>query len=75
VVEDAWQRQGIGVTMLEALVDLAKGRGFGVLHADVLFEDVFILGVLARYGRLQVKLEYGEYSVAIHLDDGSSLYR
>ena len=70
LVEDAWQRQGVGVAMLEALVDLAKREGFGVLHADVLFENVFILGVLARYGRLQVELEYGDYSVAIHLDDG-----
>jgi GNAT superfamily N-acetyltransferase len=71
VVEDAWQRQGVGVAMLEALVDLARGQGFDLLHADVLFEDVFILGVLARYGRLQVELEYGEYSVAVHLDDRS----
>jgi GNAT superfamily N-acetyltransferase len=68
LVEDAWQRQGVGVVMLEALVDLARRQGFGLLHADILFEDVFILGVLARYGRLQVELEYGDYSVAIHLD-------
>jgi GNAT superfamily N-acetyltransferase len=72
LVEDAWQRQGVGVAMLEALVDLARGRGFPRLHADVLFEDVFILGVLARYGRLQVELEYGGYSVAIDLDDEST---
>jgi GNAT superfamily N-acetyltransferase len=71
LVEDAWQRQGIGAAMLEALVDLARGQGVGLLHADVLFEDVFILGVLARYGRLQAELEYGDYSVSIHLDDGS----
>ena len=56
--------------MCEALVDLARGQGFGLLHADVLFEDVFVLGVLARFGRLQLELEYGDYSVAIHLDDG-----
>ena len=72
LVEDAWQRQGVGVAMLDALVDPARGQGFSLLHADVLFEDVFILGVLARYGRLQVELEYGDYSVAIHLDDGST---
>jgi GNAT superfamily N-acetyltransferase len=74
LVQDAWQRQGVGVAMLEALVDLAKGRGLGLLHADVLFEDVFILGVLARYGRLQVELEYGDYSVAIQLDDESASF-
>jgi GNAT superfamily N-acetyltransferase len=72
LVEDAWQRQGVGVALLEALVDLARGHGFGLLHADVLFENVFILGVLARYGRLQVEIEYGDYSVAIHLHDGST---
>jgi GNAT superfamily N-acetyltransferase len=70
MVEDAWQRQGVGVAMLEALVDLARGQGFGLLHADVLFEDFFILGVLARYGRLQTELEYGDYSVSTHLHDG-----
>jgi GNAT superfamily N-acetyltransferase len=69
LVEDAWQRQGVGVAILEALVDLARGQGFGLLHADVLFEDVFILGVLARYGQLEVELEYGDYSVGVHLDD------
>jgi GNAT superfamily N-acetyltransferase len=73
LVEDAWQRQGVGIAMLEALVGLARRQGFGLLHADVLFEDVFILGVLARFGRVQVELEYGDYSVAIHLDDGSTI--
>jgi GNAT superfamily N-acetyltransferase len=71
LVEDAWQRQGVGLALLEALVDLARRDGLGLLHADVLFEDVFILGVLARYGRIQVALQYGEYSVAVHLDGGS----
>jgi GNAT superfamily N-acetyltransferase len=72
LVEDAWQRRGVGVALLEALFDLARREGSGLLHADVLFEDVFILGVLARYGGIQVELEYGNYSIAIHLDDGST---
>jgi GNAT superfamily N-acetyltransferase len=72
LVEDTWQRRGVGVAMLEALLDLARGQGSDLLHADVLFEDVFILGVLARYGRLQVELEYGNYSVAIRLHDEST---
>jgi GNAT superfamily N-acetyltransferase len=70
LVEDAWQRQRVGVAMLDALIDLAKGLGCSRLHADVLFEDAFILGVLARYGRLRIELEYGDYSVDIHLDVG-----
>jgi GNAT superfamily N-acetyltransferase len=69
LVEDAWQRKGVGVAMFEVLADLVKTQELGLLHADVLFEDAFILGVLARYGKLQVELESGDYSVSVHLDD------
>jgi len=67
LVEDAWQRRGIGGALFDALVDMAKARGHRLLHADVLFEDAYILRALARYGRLDVELEYGDYSVSVYL--------
>jgi GNAT superfamily N-acetyltransferase len=72
LVEDRWQRQGVGAALLEALVDLAKEQRLALLHADVLFEDAFSLRILARYGRLDLVLEYGVYSVLVHLEDSST---
>lgn len=68
LVEDSWQRSGVGLALLEALVDIARAQGLGLLHADVLFEDAYILRVLGRYGRVQAELEYGDYSVSIRLE-------
>lgn len=36
MVADAWQRQGVGRTLVTALADLAFVRGIHELHADVL---------------------------------------
>jgi GNAT superfamily N-acetyltransferase len=69
LVEDRWQRRGVGAALFESLVGMAKAHGLDLLHADVLFEDAFSLRFLGRYGRLQVALEHGEYSVFVHLEE------
>jgi GNAT superfamily N-acetyltransferase len=69
LVEDRWQRRGVGAALFESLVGLAKGEGLDLLHADVLFEDAFSLRLLGRYGRLRVALEHGEYSVFVQLEE------
>jgi hypothetical protein len=59
----------VGVALLEALVELARQSHLSLLHADVLHVDAFSLRILGRYGRLQVLLDYGAYSVFLHLEE------
>ena len=67
LVEDAWQRRGIGTRLMASLLDGARARGVTTVHADVLADDVFILRVLRRIGPLTVSIESGSYSVDIDL--------
>jgi acetyltransferase len=47
VVSDAWQRQGLGTEMLDALANVASDNGIANLHADVL-ADNYPMRALAR---------------------------
>jgi GNAT superfamily N-acetyltransferase len=67
LVEDAWQRQGIGTRMVDSLLDSARARGTATVHADVLGEDLFILRILRRIGPLTVSIEFGTYSIDIDI--------
>jgi GNAT superfamily N-acetyltransferase len=67
LVEDAWQRRGIGTLLVESLLDSARARGVASVHADVLGDDLFILRVLRRIGPLTVSIEFGTYSIDIDI--------
>ncbi len=67
LVEDAWQRRGIGTRMVDSLLDSARARGTATVHADVLGEDLFILRALRRIGPLTVSIEFGTYSIDIDI--------
>jgi GNAT superfamily N-acetyltransferase len=69
LVEDRWQRHGVGSALIEGVVEVARQRHLSLLHADVLHEDAFSLRILGRYGRLEVALDYGCYSVVVHLEE------
>jgi GNAT superfamily N-acetyltransferase len=68
LVEDRWQRHGIGTRLVASLLPRARDRGVTTLHADVLREDMFILESLCRVGPLSVSVELGAVSVDIRLD-------
>lgn len=51
LVEDAWQRRGIGARLLREVVDHATRTGLRALTAQVLAEQPWIAGILRRYGR------------------------
>jgi GNAT superfamily N-acetyltransferase len=53
VIEDAWQGRGLGATLLDALVDAARGRGIERFCADVLAENHRMLRLLR--GRMEVR--------------------
>ena len=67
LVEDSWQRRGIGTELVTRLVASARARGIDQIVADVLGEDGFVLSALRRVGPLVVTLEWGVYTVRVAL--------
>ena len=67
LVEDAWQRRGVGKRIFSALTDMARATLVTELHADVLGEDGFVLPLLAEAGGLHVSLASGVYSVRVDI--------
>jgi GNAT superfamily N-acetyltransferase len=67
LVEDAWQRRGVGSRLVSALFDNARSRGVTRVHADVLGDDQFILRTLRRFGPLTVSLAAGTFSAELDL--------
>lgn len=69
VVEDAWQRHGVGTRLLAALVAEAKRRQVTEIRADVLSEDAFIVGLLRRTGPVTVHVDRETITVDVRLTD------
>jgi GNAT superfamily N-acetyltransferase len=67
LVEDAWQRRGIGTRLVASLLDSARARGEATVHADVLGDDLFILEALRGIGPLTVSIESGTYSIDVDI--------
>ncbi len=51
LVEDAWQRHGLGRLLVKALSRLAAQRGVTAFHADVLFHNTAATGLIQRMDR------------------------
>ncbi len=62
LIEDAWQRRGIGTWLVASLLANARAKGMTTVHADVLGDDQFILQALRRIGPLTVSIECGSYT-------------
>jgi GNAT superfamily N-acetyltransferase len=69
LVEDVWQRRGIGSRLVASLLPPARERGVTTLHADVLRDDMFIFGALSRIGPISMLVEPDSISVDISLGD------
>lgn len=67
LVEDRWQRQGVGTRLIRALIDGARSRGLTRVHADILGDDQFLLRALRRAGPLTVAMALGTFSVDMDL--------
>jgi GNAT superfamily N-acetyltransferase len=67
LVEDRWQRRGVGTALVDRLVASARARGIDQLVANVLGEDRFVLEVLRRIGPIEATLEWGVYTVLVSL--------
>jgi GNAT superfamily N-acetyltransferase len=54
LIEDAWQRQGLGTSLVRDLVAHATGIGLRVLKAQLLVEQAWIAGLLRPYGACRI---------------------
>jgi GNAT superfamily N-acetyltransferase len=69
LVEDNWQRQGVGSRLIAAALETARRTGTCVVHAEVLGDDGFIVALLRRIGPIRVTSARGGYSVTLDLTD------
>ena len=67
LVEDAWQRRGIGTQLTATLLEGVRATGVSTVHADVLGDDRFILEALRRIAPLTVSISRGIWSIDVAL--------
>lgn len=67
LVEDGWQRQGVGSALLAALLNRAGERQLASVVADVLADDHFILPLLARIGPMRTSFACGSHTVRLDI--------
>jgi GNAT superfamily N-acetyltransferase len=70
LVEDSYQRQGIGSTMLRMLIAHADHRGIGTVQATVLSEQEWILPLMRAYGSCSATVSMGVFSVTLCREKG-----
>lgn len=59
LIEDAWQRTGLGTRLLSDLVAYAREVGLLVLEAQLLAEQAWIAGLLRPHGTCSVRPAWG----------------
>ena len=73
LVEDGWQRRGVGSALVVALVRRARERRSPFLRADLLADNRFALQALASVGPLSISFAHGSYTVLVDLGLGTAL--
>jgi GNAT superfamily N-acetyltransferase len=66
LVEDRWQRRGIGTRLLSRLIQHADQHGLRPLKARVLAEQRWVLRVLRHYGTCQAAYSFNAFDVELH---------
>jgi GNAT superfamily N-acetyltransferase len=67
LVQDEWQRRGLGSSLLGRLVSWAGDHGVRALNAQVLTEHDWIIGLLAPYGDCSSVFRRGVREVRVDL--------
>jgi GNAT superfamily N-acetyltransferase len=67
LVEDAWQRHGVGAQLFREIVGYASRTGLRALQAQVLGDQSWIVGVLRRYGPCEVVAARGTLTMTLTL--------
>lgn len=68
LVEDAYQRLGIGAALLREIADYARRSGLTMLKAQVLGEQGWLIRLLAGYGACESVSTRGVLDVTLLLD-------
>lgn len=65
VIEDGWQRMGLGTRLFNALPAAAEARGIRQFTADVLADNVGMLSLITRFGHVESRrMDSGILSLA-----------
>lgn len=67
LVEDGWQRRGVGNVLLNHLADCARAVGVSAMHADVLAENRWAIRMLSQFGTVYAHQSWGVYSATVTL--------
>jgi GNAT superfamily N-acetyltransferase len=67
LVEDAWQRLGIGGSLLREIVGYAHRNGIRQLTAQILGEQSWIVRLLSTYGQCESRIARGVLDVTLRL--------
>jgi GNAT superfamily N-acetyltransferase len=67
LVEDGWQRRGVGGALLSALLDRCAGLETRYVRAEVLSGDAGLLEVLRRKGPTTTRLSHGVITAVVRL--------
>jgi GNAT superfamily N-acetyltransferase len=67
LVEDEWQRRGVGRELLSALLDRCAGLGARYARAEVLSADAGVLELLRRLGPTTTGLSHGVITAVVRL--------
>lgn len=70
LVEDSYQRQGIGSTMLRMLLAYVDHRGIDAVQATVLAEQEWILQLLRGFGSCSASVSMGVFEVTLRREKG-----
>jgi GNAT superfamily N-acetyltransferase len=68
LIEDAWQRRGLGSELLDRLVGHADSLGLPALDAQVLSEQDWLIRLLLRYGECTSAFHCGVREVRLRRD-------
>ncbi|HET7018205.1 MAG TPA: GNAT family N-acetyltransferase [Streptosporangiaceae bacterium] len=68
LIEDIWQRAGLGTRLMNLLVAHADHNGIGKLTAEVHASQAWVLPVLGGYGTCEAWLRRDVFEVTVHRD-------
>jgi GNAT superfamily N-acetyltransferase len=66
LVEDSWQRLGVGARLLGLLIAHADQNGLPRLRAWVIADQAWVLPVLGGYGTCEAWMRDGVFEVTVH---------
>jgi GNAT superfamily N-acetyltransferase len=67
LVEDRWQRRGVGRRLQSLLLAESAALGTRYVHAEVLARDVWLVDALRRLGPTSVRTEGGSMTAEVQL--------